>query len=52
LTANLKVSFITFQMERTILGARPFGFFGEHHKERSHSSMLARTAGLSKSRTR
>jgi hypothetical protein len=42
----LKASFITFQIERTILGASPLGFFGERHKERSHSSMLARTAGL------
>ena len=31
-------------MERTVFGARPFGFCGERHKERSHSSMAARTA--------
>ena len=51
-TPNLNVSFITFQMERTVFGARPFRFFDDRPNERSHSSTAARTAGFSNSRTR
>ena len=39
-------------MERTIFGAKPLGFLGDRHRDLSQSSIAARTAGCSNSRTR